>query len=208
MVARENGYYGTSFKGERGVTQGNILSSTIFNAVVDAVVRHWVTGVIADAEARGDLGKEERHQAALFYAYHGMVASSVPQLLQGAFNTLVGLFDRVGLGTNVGKTVGMVCYPCQAAGNLSTAEYRRRAMGVGPSYMERLKGKVACGECGYMLAARSLSSHMMPHHRREARYGGNGAHRPRRLDPRITGYPSRRREDHGHIQWRGARAEW
>ena len=85
-----------------------------------------------------------------------MVASSDPRLLQVAFNTLVGLFDRVGLRTNVGKTVGMVCHPCQEAGNLSTAAYGRRVMGVGPTYRERLKGKVACGECGEMLAAGSL----------------------------------------------------
>ena len=78
MVARSAGYYGTAFKGERGVTQGDPLSPTIFNVVVDAVVSHWVTGVIADAEERGDLGKEGRHQAALFYAYDGMVASSDP----------------------------------------------------------------------------------------------------------------------------------
>ena len=44
----------------------------------------------------------------LFYADNGMVASSDPGWLQGAFNTLVGLFDRVGLQTNVGKTVGTV----------------------------------------------------------------------------------------------------
>ena len=40
---------------------------------VDMVVRHWVTGVIADAEERGKLGKEGRHQASLFYADDGMV---------------------------------------------------------------------------------------------------------------------------------------
>ena len=43
MVARAGGYYGTGFKVGRGVTQGNPLSPTIFNVVVDAVVRHWVT---------------------------------------------------------------------------------------------------------------------------------------------------------------------
>ena len=76
--------------------------------MVDKVVRHWVTGVIAELEARGELGQEGRHQAALFYADNGMVASSDPGWIQGAFNTLVGLFDRVGLRPNVGKTVGMV----------------------------------------------------------------------------------------------------
>ena len=101
------------------MTQGDPLSPTIFNVVVGAVVRHWVTGIIADAEARGELGKEGRHQAALFYSDGGMVASLDPGWLQGAFNTLVGLFERVGLQTNVGKTDGMVCHPCQAAGNLT-----------------------------------------------------------------------------------------
>ena len=66
MVARAGGYYGTAFKGERGVTQGDPLSPTIFNVVVDAAVLHWVTGFIADVEERGELGKEGRHQAALF----------------------------------------------------------------------------------------------------------------------------------------------
>ena len=38
MVARAGGYYSKDFKGERGVTQGDLLSPTIFNVVVDAVV--------------------------------------------------------------------------------------------------------------------------------------------------------------------------
>ena len=42
MVARAGQYYGTGFKGERGVTQGDPLSPTIFNVVVDTVVRHWL----------------------------------------------------------------------------------------------------------------------------------------------------------------------
>ena len=57
MVARAGGYYGTYSKGGRGVTQVNPLSPTIFNVVVDAVVYHWVTGVITDAEEQGELGK-------------------------------------------------------------------------------------------------------------------------------------------------------
>ena len=84
-----------------------------------------------ESEAWGELGKEGRHQAALFYADDGMVESLDPGWIQGAFNTLLGLFDRVGLRTNVGKTVGMVCHPCQAAGNLTTEAYGRRVRGSG-----------------------------------------------------------------------------
>ena len=146
MVARAGGYYGTAFKGERGVTQGNPLSPTIFNMVVDAVVCHCVMGVIANAEEWGELGKEGRHQAALFYADYGMVASPDPRWLQGALKTLVSLFDRVGLRKNVGKKVGMVYHPCQAADNLSEAAVGRRVVGEGPSYRDSLKGHISCME--------------------------------------------------------------
>ena len=125
MVARARGYYGGAFKGDQGVTQGNPLSPNIFNVVVDAVVRHWVTMALDDTEKRGDRGEKGRHQVALFYADNGMVASSDPHWIQWAFNALVSLFERVGLRTNVGKTVSMVCRPCQAVGNQSEAAYKR-----------------------------------------------------------------------------------
>ena len=44
--------------------------------------------------------------------------------LQGEFSTLVGLFDRVIMRNNVGKTVVMVFRPCQAEGTQSEAAYR------------------------------------------------------------------------------------
>ena len=130
------------------MAQGDSLSHTIFNVVVDAMVRHWVTGVIAGTEERSKRGKEGRHQAALFYADSCMVALCDPCWLQGAFNTLVGLFDRVGLRNNVGKTGGMVFRPCQAAGNLSEAVYSRTVTGEGPTYRERMKGRVSYRKCG------------------------------------------------------------
>ena len=57
------------------MTQGDPLSHTIFNLVVDAVVCHWVTLAVEEAEPRGERGREGRHQAALFYTDNGMVTS-------------------------------------------------------------------------------------------------------------------------------------
>ena len=47
---------------------------------------------------------------AFFYTENGMVESTNPG---GSipFDTLAGLFDRVGLRTNFRKTMGMVCHP-------------------------------------------------------------------------------------------------
>ena len=81
MVARAGGYYVEAFKGDMGVTQGNRLSPTIFDVVVDVVVRHWIDGLVADTEEKGETGREGRHQSAVFYADDGMVDSSDPAWL-------------------------------------------------------------------------------------------------------------------------------
>ena len=142
MAARAGRYYGTEFKGERGVTQGDLLSPTIFNVVVDAVVRHWLHLATQEAVRRREWGRERRHQAALFYADDGMVASTDPRWLQWAFTILVGLFDRVGLKTNQRKTVSMVCRPCSAAGNRTKTSYKHTMTGKGLSPKERKRESV------------------------------------------------------------------
>ena len=107
--------------------------------------------------------------SALFYADDRMVGASDPEWLQGAFSALVAIFDRVGLQTNVDKTVSMVCHPCRAGSGNRTAEgYRRRITGDGNSFWERQRERVACGECGAELVAGSLSSHLMTRHGKAA----------------------------------------
>ena len=121
------------------MTQGDPLPPTIFNVVVDVLFCHWVTLSVEEAEKRGERGKEVRHQASLFYTDEGMVASSDPRWLHWAFHDLVGLFERVGIRTNVGKTVSMTCRPCPASGNQSAVAYGRKMTGEGETYRERLK---------------------------------------------------------------------
>ena len=67
----------------------------------------------------------------------------------------------MGLRTNIGKTVVIVCRPCLAAGNQSEAAYGRQTTGEGPTYREIQKGQVHCRECGEEMEAGSMASHMM-----------------------------------------------
>ena len=42
MAEKAGGHYGPVLQSHFWVTQGDPLSPTIFNVVVDAVIRHWV----------------------------------------------------------------------------------------------------------------------------------------------------------------------
>ena len=51
-MAQAGGYFGSQFKGQHGVTQGESLSPTILNVGLDAFLRHWVSMVV-EVEGRG-----------------------------------------------------------------------------------------------------------------------------------------------------------
>jgi hypothetical protein len=80
VVARQSGYHSKAFKAERGVTQGDIPSPTIFNIVVDCIIRAWELE-ISDGRSLTD---EAVHSlvAAIFYADNSIIASYQPELAQ------------------------------------------------------------------------------------------------------------------------------
>ena len=88
-----------------------------------------------------------------------MVASADPVWLQGALDTLTGLFGRVGLHKNVGNTVRMICRPCRTTGTQSEASYKRRMTGEGIIYRDRQRIRLQCPDCGTDLVEGSLAVH-------------------------------------------------
>ena len=73
MVARAGGYFGLLFKGYCSVTQGDLLYPTLFDVVMDTVIRHSVTVVAPTA-----YGLEGRYLplgelAAYLYAGNGLI---------------------------------------------------------------------------------------------------------------------------------------
>ena len=95
----------------------------------------------------------------IFYADGGMVASTGLGWLQTVFDILTGLFARVGLKTNVYKTVGVVCHPCLAARVRADKAYSRRMKEAGRINKKRQREQVNCPECGKDLARDILDAH-------------------------------------------------
>ena len=78
---------------------------------------------------------------------------------QAALDVLTGLFDRVGLHTNMNKKVGMVCQPYYIVNRQSEAACTHHITGLGRSFWERQKDRVRFPECEVELSAGSLSAH-------------------------------------------------
>ena len=62
MVARAGCYYKEPFHRDIGVTQGDPMLPTIFNVVVDAVVRHWKSLVSERAEEDSSYNEDDAAQ--------------------------------------------------------------------------------------------------------------------------------------------------
>jgi hypothetical protein len=85
-VAWQADYHGEAFQPSRGVTQGGIISPTLFNILVDAVVRKWLADILEDLEvAISGLQDAVEGKIALFCADDGMVGSDDPEWLRGAY---------------------------------------------------------------------------------------------------------------------------
>ena len=76
MVAKSGRYFGRPFKGYQVVTQGDPLSPTIFNVVMDAVIHHWVMVVMLTKAGMGGLGLTFIDLVAYFYANDGLMEST------------------------------------------------------------------------------------------------------------------------------------
>ena len=88
-------YYGSPFKGLRGVMQSDLLYLTTLNMLVDVLIQHWVM-LVAGYHARKEvLGGAVHNLATLFCVDDNILASPRPYRLQYYLYILVGIFNRV-----------------------------------------------------------------------------------------------------------------
>lgn len=94
MTKRQENCYGNPFEVGRGVTQGDIVSTTIFNIIVDAMV-HVVQQEIGEVYC-------------LYYDDDGLISRTNRYKVQNAIDLTSTLFQSFGLQMNVEKMKAMV----------------------------------------------------------------------------------------------------
>ena len=68
------------------MTQGNPLSPTLFNMIMDAIIRHWVTVAAPPTDGLEGLSLLIREMETYFYSSDGLIASTQPERLQRVFS--------------------------------------------------------------------------------------------------------------------------
>ena len=162
MVPRQNGFYGMFFLATRGTTQGGLVSSTLFNVVVDNVIRTWLAMAVEDHRVAHDgLVETVGRCLGVFYDNYGMVGSRDPDWLQHTTNVPFELFRRYILEANVSNSRTMTYQYRVLRAGMSEEAMALKYTGVGYSYRVRLRRRIPCPECGVDITA----GYMMAHHR-------------------------------------------
>jgi Reverse transcriptase (RNA-dependent DNA polymerase) len=147
MIPKQAGCYGEKFKTSRGVRQGDIMSPTVFNIVVDAVV-NYCEAIFKSLHQNKELPK------VLFYADDGVITGSDPILVQNMLDIYTNAFLRVGLKMNVAKTKSMIMVGRKRR-KMTTRNEENQDM----TYKQYQATKVSCNKCNNMVCRNYLKRH-------------------------------------------------
>ena len=159
LVPKQSGFFGEPFAAERGVTQGDIISPTIFNIIVDAVLRIWYAKmnlVVNDAVLP--------ETSAIFYADDGKIAGENHARVQEGLSLITDLFARMGLNMSQAKTKSVITTGDLQYHSIAEVAYKRRMVGGEESYRKRKSRKISCPTCEMVIAESHLKTHLLHQH--------------------------------------------
>lgn len=147
VAIKQSGFYGKAFSPGRGVIQGDVLSPTLFNLVIDTIVRQLCSEI--DENETGRI-----QSMCVFYADDGYLGGTNPNEVQQMTNKATSMFETLGLAANATKTKAMVNSIVTFNTGISIEAYARRWDEDVPSFQEKQKSMVTCPLCkvGYQRA--------------------------------------------------------
>jgi len=125
------------------------MSPTIFNIVIDAVIRNW-------EHVHVPVPLEE---VSLFYIDDGAITGTDAGRLQASLDIIASGFESFGLVMNATKTKYMVMSGDKYRVQQSMMAYNRRTTGEGDTFREWNSAKVLCNQCGTEVGRNYLKKH-------------------------------------------------
>ena len=130
-IIKSGSYYSKQFKPTSGVTQGDILSPTFFNIIVDSILKRLYYEMNYNPYLK-------IKTASLFYADDGEIIGEYPMEIQELLNRMMGHFQMYDLFPNTSKTKNMIPEPPLYNNGCSINEYNQRNKGTNRLGYERV----------------------------------------------------------------------
>ena len=150
--AKTTTIFGKPFVTERGVKQGDIVSPTIFNIIIDAVVRHTLHQIMEN---------NDNQTAIQFYEDDGVLAGEDYEQIQQMLELLKENFLLFGLEISIEKTEMMAMHAKIKHKPISSEAYDRKINGIGASYKEKQIMMTSCEWCNKEMQTRSIQRHQL-----------------------------------------------
>lgn len=150
---RQRDFHGEVFHPESGVTQGDVLSPTLFNIAIDFVCR--------SLEAKIDTNNSTRLSSLIiFYSNDGYIGGQDFWRVQKMTDEVTRLFATLGLECNVSKTKAMANVVSNFRTGIDIGAYERRWNRQLPTFREKAKEHVTCPSCSKQMQRESLARHL------------------------------------------------
>ena len=159
--------------------------------MVDVIIRYWVGILVENEDGPDGFGYTVVDKMKLFYAYCGLIDSTILVWLKWVFDILIGLFEQFGIINNTENMVIMVCHPGPMTMQQSSEIYGWRMNREGyPNHVNQ------CQKLVWGVVDRILTWHILPPNSRYSTYVKDrpGHYRIHCLSLRKinTGWPYRR----------------
>ena len=144
VVTKSGKCYGRPFSMGIGVTQGDPVSPTLFNIIVDAVFQATLQEICGPQEYQQGFGWSTREHNILFYVDDGRISGQELIWVQASLTKMVRIFERIGLQTNLNNTKAIICTTGFIWGQQGAEACKKGATGEGPTFRETNRTRVRC----------------------------------------------------------------
>ena len=165
VFPKHNLYHRSAFPATWVKTQGGLVSPTLFNLVVDYVIRKLLTMTVGyHSVDHNGLGEAFGRCLGVFYTDYVMVGSRDPDWLQHLMNVLVGLFWWYGRADNIAKSCLVTCQPGALSSGIFVEAKYLKCTGVVTAYRMKLRQLIPCPGYGVDLTTGSMIAHCLRMH--------------------------------------------
>ena len=160
LVPKKGGHYGNHIQTSRGVQQGDIISPTLFNIIVDAILRYERSAISRDQQGLG----QHQFTDVRFHTDDGAIAGTDAEAVQYSLDSVIKGFARMGIKVNRRKTKWMYVCGEKRVNCIQHGAYYNLIQGGTDSYVDRGHQQIKCPMCDKHMQRRCVQRHLLHAH--------------------------------------------